>query len=58
MVLPRYVVLVRWSKNCLYETPYRVIGMIQLTGLENPPKSVNVQIEFSERGKLTTWRSY
>ncbi|OZI10997.1 hypothetical protein CEW92_14010 [Bacillaceae bacterium SAS-127] len=39
MVLPRCVVLVRWSKSCLYETPCRVIGMSKLAGLEDSPKS-------------------
>ncbi|PAQ16724.1 hypothetical protein CD798_00105 [Bacillaceae bacterium SAOS 7] len=40
MVLPRFVVLVRWSKSCLYETPCRVTGTSKLAGLEDSPKSV------------------
>lgn len=30
----------RWSKICLYETPYSVTGTIQLTGLEEQPKGI------------------
>lgn len=40
MALSRYVALVRWSKNCLYETPWRVTGTSKLAGLEDSPKSV------------------
>ncbi len=40
MVSPRNVVSVRWSKNCLYETPCRVTGTSKLAGLEDSPKSV------------------
>ena len=32
--------LVRWSKICLYETPYNVTGIIKLTGLEERPKGI------------------
>lgn len=34
------MVLVRWSKNCLYETPCRVIVTSKLAGLEDSPTSV------------------
>ena len=37
---PTIVGLVRWSKICLYETPYSVTGTIQLTGLEERPKCI------------------
>ncbi len=40
------------SKNVLYESPYNVTGIIELTGLERSPKNNNVKIDLLERDKL------
>ena len=40
------------SKNKLYESPYNVIGIIKLTGLERSPKNIYVKIVLLERDKL------
>ncbi len=40
-----------WSKNLYYKTPYSVTGTIKLTGSEQAPKVIYVQIELSERRK-------
>jgi hypothetical protein len=49
---------VRISKNSRYETPFVIIGNNVQTGLKDLPKDIYAKIELSERGKLTTLRTY
>ena len=44
---------VRLSKSIEYEKPYTVTGGIKLAGSKQEPKGIYVQIELSERGKVS-----